>query len=178
MEDEKLIAWIALGISILSFGTSIWSAFIGHRSYNHTKSVHETELELAFEKERSELLEIINTSRSILDKTRIEIGTLKAEFDSEHAKVQALLANYTNLFTEFLPRIEAGVTQATMLWNEVAEWNFKTGIKAMVSHQSRYRALIHEDQTVHESALYCIKVFRDKLDRAKLAVSMSKSITF
>ena len=96
---------------------------------------------MTFEKERSELLEVINTSRSILDKTRIEIGTLKAQFDSESARVQSLLVNYTDLLTEFLPRVEAGVIQATTLWNEVAEWSFKTGINAMVAHQSRFRAL-------------------------------------
>lgn len=175
MEDQKLIAWIALGISVLSFGTSVWSAWISHRSYNHAKSVHDTEQELAFEKERSELLEVINTSRSILDKTRIEIGTLKAQFDAEPARVQALLVNYTDLFTEFLPRVEAGVSQATAIWNEVAEWSFKTGINAMVAHQSRFRALIHEDQTAHESALYCIGVFKEKLDRAKLAIKASKN---
>lgn len=100
---------------------------------------------------------------------------MKAQFDAEPPRVQALLVNYTDLFNEFLPKIEAGVRQATALWNEVAEWRFNTGINAMVAHQSRFRALIHEDQIAHESALYCINVFKEKLSRAKAAIRASEN---
>jgi hypothetical protein len=171
MEDQTLIAWLALGISALGFVTSIWSAWVSHRSYSHSRLAHEEEKRLAFEKERSELLEIINSSRKILDKTRIEIGTLKAQFEAEPQEIQALMVNYTNLFTEYLPKVEGGVRQATALWDEVAEWSPETSIYAMVMHQARFRALIHDDQTAHESALYCIGVFKEKLELAKKVVN-------
>lgn len=175
MEDQTLIAWLALGISVLGFGTSIWSVWVSHRSYGHSRLVHEEEKRLSFEKERSELLEIINTSKNILDKTRIDIGTLKAKFEDEPPEVKSMMNNYTNLFTEFLPQIEGGVRQATSLWDEVAEWSPETGIYALVMHQARFRALIHNDQTAHESALYCIGVFKEKLGIAKMVVSMGKN---
>ena len=102
-----------------------------------------------------------------LDRTRVEIGTLKAIFDAEPQPVQALLSNFTSLFTEYLPKVEGGVRQAAALWDEVAEWRASTGLDTLIHHEARYRALLREDEMVRDSALYMINVFNDKLEKAR-----------
>jgi hypothetical protein len=172
-DTSTWIAVIALGVSVLSFVTSAWSSWVSHRGLTHARQAYEQGRHESFEKQRSSLLEVINTSRSTLDRTRIEIGTLKAIFDAEPQTVQTMLSNYTALFAEYLPRVEAGVRQAASLWDEVADWNESTGISALVHHEARYRALLHEDQMAHEHALYLIAVFKEKLDEARRFVSVA-----
>jgi hypothetical protein len=61
--------------------------------------------------------------------------------------------------------------QAGALWDEVAEWDDRTGMSALIHHEARYRALLHEDQMVREHALYMIDEFKKKLEQAKEYVS-------
>lgn len=170
-DTSTWIAVIALSVSVLSFVISALSAWVSHCGLTLARQAYEQERHENFEKQRSSLLEVINTSRSTLDRTRIEIGTLKAIFGAEPQPVQTLLSNYTALFTEYLPRVEAGVRQAASLWDEVADWDESTGITALVHHEARYRALLHEDQMAHENALYLIAVFKEKLEDARRYVS-------
>ena len=157
----------ALIISIVSLLTAAWSGWISHKALRHSEKTTEEDKRLQFVKEKAELLEIINTSRKILDRTRIEISTLKAEFDAEPDQIKQIMANYTNLFTEFLPAVTGGARQASTLWGEVFEWPEKNGMVALVHHQAKFRALLHEDQVANDSAVYCINVFKEKLLVAK-----------
>lgn len=165
------IAVLALVVSALGFATSVWSAWVSHRALAHTRDVYEQERRETFERQRAALLEVINTSRSTLDRTRVDIGTLKAIFDAEPEQVRTLLSNYSSLFTEYLPRVEGGVRQAGALWDEVAEWDSRTGTSALIQHEARFRALLHEDQMIRDHALYMINVFREKLELARTHVS-------
>jgi len=165
------IAVVALVVSVLSFTTAVCSAWISKSSLAHTRKRHEQERRESFERQRSELLEVINTSRSTLDRARIEIGTLKAIFDAEPQPVRALLVNYSSLFTEYLPKIEGGVRQSTALWDEVAGWDQSKGTSTLIQHQARFRALLHEDQMARENGIYMVGVFKEKLEQARKYVS-------
>jgi hypothetical protein len=171
-----LIALIALVISICGFLVSIWSAVISHKALNHNRNSYEEQQKIAFERERSQLLEIFNDSRKLLDQTRIEIGALKAQFDAEPETVKALLVNYTNLFSEYLPTIERGLLQNSLLWDEVAGWKESTGIQALVHHQAKFKALVHNDQVAHDQGLYCVNVFKAKLKLAKEKVAFDLAL--
>lgn len=160
------VSLLALVVSALSFFAAAWAAWVSHRTLNHAQRVHFEDRRISFERERSELLEIITTSRSLLDQTRIKIGTLKANFDASPQPVQRLMQSYTNLFTEYYPRIAAGVRQAEMLWNEVADWHRDTEIEGLVRHQARFRALLHEDQVAHDQGVFMVEIFEAKFAEA------------
>lgn len=170
-ETSTWIAIIALMVSVFGFVTSVWSAWVSHRGLAHTRDAYEQDRRESFERQRAVLLEVINTSRGTLDRTRVDIGTLKAIFDAEPEPVRALLSNYQSLFTEYLPRVQGGVNQAGALWDEVAEWDPRTGMSALIHHEARYRALLHDDQMVRDHALYMINVFKEKLQLARDHVS-------
>jgi hypothetical protein len=148
-----------------------WAAWISHQTFEHARQVHREERRVGFERERSQLLEAISASKLLLDKTRIEIGALKARFDAAPQQVHVLLQGYTDLFTDYLPRIEAGVRQCTALWSEVANWNEDTGIHALVRHQAQFRALATNDQIAHDQGLFLAGAFEEKMTRAMEYVS-------
>jgi hypothetical protein len=162
--------WISAGallVSALSILVASWAAWISHRALGHSHAIDQRERRTSFQRERAQLLDLVNASRSVLDRTRIEIAALKATFDAESEPVRILLGNYTSLFTEYLPRIEAGVRQATALWDEVAGWNEGTDVDAIIQMQAKIRALLHEDQVAHDQGLYLVGVFREKLALAR-----------
>ena len=174
MSTWDAAAWIsilALVVSCLSFIAALWAAWVSHRTLEHARDVHSGDQQIAFERERSELLEVINTSRMLLEKTRIRIGTLKARFDVTPQPAKALLVNYTSLFSEYLPRIEAGCRQCNALWDEVAAWDDEKGIHALVHHQAKFRKLVGDDQLAHDTGIFLVEVFEEKLAKAMSYVS-------
>jgi hypothetical protein len=165
------ISVLALAISALSFIAAAWAAWVSHRTLAHERDVRKDERRITFERERSELLEVINTSRMLLEQTRLRIGTLKSRFDAAPEPVRALLGNYTGLFTEFLPRVEVGVRQCNALWDEVAAWDQDSGIYALVHHQARYRKLVNDDQLAHDSGVFLLAALEEKMAKATAHVS-------
>lgn len=157
---------MALAVSALSFFASVWAAWVSHRTLAHERDMREDERRITFERERSELLEVINTSRMLLEQTRLRIGTLKARFDAAPQSVRALLGNYTGLFTEFLPRVEGGVRQCNALWDEVAAWDQDNGSFSLVHHQARFRKLVNDDQLAHDNGVFLVEVFEEKMAKA------------
>lgn len=170
-DTSTWVAVLALVVSILSFLAAAWATWVSHRTLQHARSVHAEDRRIAFERERSQLLEVINASRLLLERTRIKIGTLKAQFEAAPQPVQVLLANYTGLFTEYLPRVEAGARQCGLLWSEVAEWTQDTGIHALMQHQAKFRALVNDDQIAHDQGLFLVGVFEEKMAQARSYVS-------
>jgi hypothetical protein len=165
------VSILALVVSCLSFMAALWAAWVSHHTLAHARDVHSEDQQIAFERERSELLEVINTSRMLLEKTRIRIGTLKARFDAAPQPVKALLVNYTSLFSEYLPRIEAGCRQCHALWDEVAAWDDEKGIHALVHHQAKFRKLVGDDQVAHDNGIFLVEIFEEKMAKALSYVS-------
>jgi hypothetical protein len=166
LDTPTWISVLALLVSGLSFLAAAWAAWVSHRTLAHARDVREDELRITFERERSELLEVINTSRVLLEQTTVRIGTLKARFDAAPQPAQALLRSYTNVFTEFLPRVEAGVRQCSALWDEVANWDWDKGIYALVHHQAKFRKLLSDDQMAHDTGIFLVDVFEEKMAKA------------
>jgi hypothetical protein len=164
LDTATWISLLALVVSGLSFLAAMWAAWVSHRTLVHAKETHEEEQVLAFERERSELLSVISQSRTLLEQTRIRIGTLKARFDAAPQPAQTILQNYTNLFTEYLPRVEAGVRQCNASWSEVASWGETTGVQALLRHQARMRAAVHDDQIAHDQGVFLVDTFEEKFN--------------
>ena len=174
MENWDSSTWIsvlALVISALSLAAAVWAPYVGQQSLSHARKTYDEQLSISFARERSQLLQLITQNQAVLEKTRITIGALKVKFDAAPQPVQALLRNYTNLFTEYLPRIEGSIRQCSALWHEVSEWDEKRGIHALVHHQARYRALMEDDLTAHDQGLIMVGIVEEKLAQATAYVS-------
>lgn len=174
MQNWDTSIWIsvlALVVSILSFAAAIWASYVGHHSLSHARKTYDEQLSISFARERAQLLQLITQNQAVLDKTRLRIGAIKAKFDAAPQPAQALLHRYTDLFTEYLPRIEGSIRQCSALWHEVAEWDERKGIHALVHHQARYRALMEDDQIAHDQGLIMVGIVEENLSKATAYVS-------
>jgi hypothetical protein len=153
-------------IAILALVVSVGSAFVSYKAFKHSVNVHELETTLAFERDKSELLMHVEQSRNLFSSAQREIENVKFVLASEPPQVQKALASYDSLFTKFLPRLVGAERQATSLWNEIYEWQDKTGRSAFAHHTPRYRALLEDDRVAHQSALKCVAELRSQITRA------------
>lgn len=160
MESTNVIAALALIVSLAS-------AYISYKAYTHSVKSHELETTLAFERDKSELLMFVETSRSLFSSARREIEQLHFVLSHEPPQIQVALKSYDNLFTEFLPRLIGSERQASLLWQEIYEWRDKSGRSAFAHHTPRYRSLIDNDRLAHDSAIFCVTEVRAQLARAQ-----------
>lgn len=154
-------------IAVLALTVSLASVYIAYRAFTHSVTVHELESTLAFERDKSELLMHVEQSRKLFSSARREIEQIQFVLSHEPIQVQSALKNYSDLFTDFLPRLVGAERQAGLLWEEIYEWRDKSGRSAFAHHTPRFRSLIEDDRVVHESALFCVKELRAQLIRAQ-----------
>ncbi len=173
MDMPTAIALIAVLISLGSFGVTIWATRLSKKSLDHAIAIQISGEEKDFEKLRADLLMQIADSRRLLDKTRIEIGTLKANFDAEQQPVKVLMTNYTNLFTDYLPKVEASIQQCDMLWKEVSGWSKNKSHRELMDAKAVLYRSLKDDEVVYDSGLYCVNLFKAKLEMAKQYTSQA-----
>ena len=171
MDWPITLSIIAVLISLGSFGVTIWATRISKRSLDYAIDVQENMEEKEFDRLRTDLLMQIADSRRILDKTRIEIGTIKANFDAEPQPVQVIMSSYTNLFTQYLPKVETSIQQLDDLWQEVAGWSSEKSHKELMDAKAVLYRSLKDDEVVYDSGVYMVNEFKAKLEMAKDHVS-------
>jgi hypothetical protein len=170
MDLSTMISIVALIISLGGLAVTLWATRISKRSLEHAIGVQKRSDLKEFERVHAELLNQISDSRAILDKTRIEIGTLQANFHAEPVAVKALLANFTGLFSEYLPKVEQAIRQCDELWTDVSGWSSdKAHADLMRARAVLYRSL-KDDETVREAGIYLVNSFKVKLELARQQV--------
>lgn len=165
------IAFIALIVSFGSLGVTVWATKLSKRSLEHAIDVQERTEEKELDRLRTDLLMQIADSRRLLDKTRIEIGTLKASFEGEQQPVQAIMRNYTQLFTEYLPKVEAAIAQLDVQWKDVSGWSKERGHRELLDSKALLYRCLKDDEVVYDSGMYMVNVFKGKLEMAKQYVT-------
>jgi hypothetical protein len=167
MDFAMAIAFLALLVSVGSLVVTIWATRLSNMSLNHAIEIQEKGEEKEFERLRADLLMQIADDRRLLDKTRIKIGTLKADFDVEPQPVQAIMRNYINLFTDYLPKVEASIKQLDMLWEEVSGWpKGKSHRELMDAKAVLYRSL-KDAEVVYDIGIFLVNEFRAQLEVAR-----------
>jgi len=120
------------------------------------------------------LLAQIADGRSTLERARVEIGTLDATFRSEPVEVQRLLVNYTGLFSEHLPRIEASIRQCDELWRDVSTWDGRKRHAELMAARAILHRSLGDDRMAHETAVYLVNQFTAKLESARERVTATR----
>jgi len=160
MDTSDYIAIFAL---IISFG----SLYINKKALDNAKESQQSAEKKIIESEKSELLKQISDNKSVLNKARIEIGALRANFDIEPQPVKAIMKNFTSLFTENLPTIEYAISNLESDHNKLSKWREDMSFSDIM----RFKASCHEDlkqfEISYEQAIQCIDIFKEKLTEAK-----------
>ena len=168
------IAVVALVLSAAGFGVSVWATRISRKSFEHAVRAQESSDAREFDRVRSDLLAQIADGRSTLERARVEIGTLDATFRSEPVEVQRLLVNYTGLFSEHLPRIEASIRQCDELWRDVSTWDGRKRHAELMAARAILHRSLGDDRMAHETAVYLVNQFTAKLESARERVTATR----
>jgi len=167
MDPSTALSLAALVVSVGSLGVAVWANRISKKALAHSMRAQEEGDQREFDRIRAELLNQISDSRAVLERTRLEIGTLQANFRAEPPAVQSLMANYTGLFSEYLPSVERAITRCDQLWREVSEWGrSKSHTELMEARAVLYRSL-QDDRSAQESGTYLVNEFTTKLELAR-----------
>ena len=170
MDIPTMISIVALIISIGGLAVTLWATRISRRSLGHAIRVQQRSDLKEFERVRAELLDQVSDSRVILDRNRIEIGTLQANFQAEPPAVQARMANYTTLFSQYLPKVERAIRQCDELWKDVLGWRSdKEHADLMEARAVLYRSL-KDDEIANGSGIFLVNAFKVRLELAKYQV--------
>jgi len=155
--------YIAIAALLISFG----SLYINKRALDNANVAQLLADKKLIESEKTEILKQISDNKSVLNKARIEIGALQANFDIEPQPVKALMKNFTSLFTENLPTIEHAISNLESDHNKILNWRGDMSYTDIM----RFKATCHEDlkqfEISHEQAIECINIFKEKLILAK-----------
>jgi hypothetical protein len=122
MDPVTTVSVLALIVSLGSFGVTWWATKISRRSLEYAIAMQKQTEITEYERARTNLLQHITDSIATLERTRIEIGTLKADFEAELEPVQLIMANYTSIFTIYLPKIEQAIAENNEHWRQVSQW--------------------------------------------------------
>jgi hypothetical protein len=173
MDAPIVIAIIALLVSVGSLGVTVWATRLSKKSLNHAINIQIRGEEKEFDRLRTELLMQIADRRRLLDKMRIEIGTLKAEFDAEKQPVKVIMGSYTNLFSEYLPKVEASIQQLDMRWREISGWSKEKDYRELMDTKAVLYRSLKDDEVAYDSGIYMVNVFKAKMEAVKQSVACS-----
>jgi hypothetical protein len=173
MDTSTTISLGALLVSVGSVAITLWATRLSNRSLNHAIEIQEKGEQKEFERLRTDLLIQIVDDRRLLEKIRIEIGTLKADFDGEPQPIRMIMSNYINLFTEYLPRVETSIKQLDMLYNDVSGWSKEKSHRELMDAKAVLYRSLKDDEVVHDCGIYLVSVFKAQLEVARQSVSQS-----
>lgn len=175
MDLPTIVSIVALIMSFGGLAVTLWATRISKRALEHAIEIQEGSDLKEFERVRAELLNQISDSRAILDKARIEVGTIQASLQAEPAAVQVLMANYTALFSHYLPKVEQAIHQCDELWTDVSGWSSDKGQTDLMHARAVLYRSLKDDEIVHESGIYMVNAFKVKLELAKQQVLLTRS---
>lgn len=171
MQDSMWLSILALTVSVLSFLAAAWSAWISHQSLAHARRSYKEQMEISFERERSQLLTFFLTSKDSFERALARLNAMKAKVESSPKAAQVLIHRELEDLSRYQTSMEQAIRQAYALWNEVYEWNSKHGARTLAHHQSQYQALINDDKRALDLALVFAGALEEKLRQAVTFVS-------
>ena len=173
MDLPLAISVIAAIISIGSLSIAFWATRLSKKSLEHSIDIQQRSEKKEFENSKAELLMQISDNRRVLDKTRIEIGTLKAHFDVESQRVKAIMTNYTALFDSHLPQIEKLIQVLDARWKDVSEWTQEKSHKDLMEEKALLYSDLKDNEVIYESGDYLVRKFKNRLEMVKKDVAYS-----
>ena len=154
--------YVAITALIISLG----SLLVNKKALDNAKLAQVSADNKLIESEKSEILKQISDNKSVLNKARIEIGALKANFEIEPQPVQAIMSNFTSLFTENLPTIENAISKLESDYANIINLKEKVSYSDIVEYKATCYEHFKGCEIGNEQAMECIKIFKEKLKLA------------
>jgi len=111
---------------------------------------------------------MISDNKSVLNKARIEIGALQADFEIEAQPVKALMSQYATIFTVNLPVIEAAISNLDETYSNISNWRGDISYVDIIRKKAEFHEDLKQFESSHEQAIKCVEIFKEKLKQARL----------
>ena len=154
-------------ISALALIISSISLYLAIMSFRHSKATQKKADQIFIDSEKNELLKMLSDNKSLLNKARIEIGALKADFEIESQPVKTIMNQYTNIFTTTLPMLEDAIYNLEELHNNIHNWKGNISHKDIIRHKAEYYEDMKGFEVTYEQAVACTTTFKEKLFKVK-----------
>jgi L-amino acid N-acyltransferase YncA len=165
--SPTLISIIALFVSLGGMGISLWSTFISKNSFEHTLMAQRRADDEDFEKLRLDVLMQIADLTEITRQYLIKVNTLKIKYDSEPLPVQDLMKNYTNIFTDYLPRVVFTLKSLDYAWKNVSSYSEKNDYKKLIHDKANLYLAWKANEALKPTVQSMIDEFDQKLKTAE-----------
>jgi len=154
------IAGLALFISAVS-------AYYSREAIRLSKSANDKASCVLIEDSKCNLLERLSDNRTLLHRTWIEIGALEADFSVESDCVKKSMQNFTLLFSESMPLLEARVNEIDGLIGQVMNWADKISYEDIARFKAEQHLKLNDYKISNEGFLSCVSDFREKIPEAR-----------
>jgi len=154
-------------LAVLALVISLGSLLVNKKALDNAKSAQESADDKLIESEKSEILKQISDNKSVLNKARVEIGALKANFNIESQPVQEMMTNFTSLFTDNLPTIEKEIFLLETDYATIINLQEKLSYSDVVEYKATCYERFKQCEIGNEQAMQCIKIFKEKLKLAQ-----------
>lgn len=165
--SPTLISVIALLVSLGGAGISLWSTFISKRSLEHTLTAQNRADDEDFEKLRLEVLMQVADNIEIQRQYLIKVNGLKIKYESEPLAVQTLMKNYTNIFTDYLPRTVFALKTLDSEWKNVSAYSAKNDYKKLMNEKANLYLAWKANEAIKTTVESMIDEFDQKLKMAE-----------
>ena len=170
MIPENLSTWLALAwLLFLVLGrlrASGWLSDDDQLPFLSTRTTQASNCIEQIESGRAALLVPIARIRGTLETTRGEIAVLKDVWDAQPQSVRAMLTGHAVLFSEYLPRIEAGVRQAEAIRRELVQLQPSVDRVSFDRLSAECHAVLSEVRMCNDNAGYVIRALNERLLQA------------
>lgn len=160
MEASDYFAAFALIFTAGSF-------WITRKALQHAKDTQKSSEKNLIEYEKTEILRQISENKSILNKSRIEIGALQENFNIEPQPVKELMKNFTSIFTESMPSIEYAISCLETDHEKFNNWHGNLNYTDIMRAKAAFHEELKQFEISHEQTIKCIAIFEEKLKEAK-----------
>lgn len=162
-----LFSVIALFISLGGVTISLWSASISKHSLEHTLIAQKRADDEDFEKLRLDVLIQVADNTEIMSQYLIKVNSLKIKYDSEPVAVQSLMKNYTNLFTDYLPRVVFALKTLDNEWKNVSSYSEKNDYKKLINEKANLYLAAKSNEALKATVQSMVDEFDQKLKMAE-----------
>ena len=158
------IANVLSGLAVL---ISIGGLIYAKKSFSLSQSTQAQTNEMEIDIEKNELLKLISNNKKLLNKSSIELGVLKADFEAETQPVRMIMREQALIFTRTLPIINYSLDNLEKLRLKIQNWNGTLSHKDVMRYKSELYEQMKDHELNEEITTSQIKTFKEKLLQAR-----------
>jgi len=154
-------------LAILAVVISIGGLIYAKKSFHLSKSIQDKTNEMEIDIQKNELLQIISNNKQLLNKSSIDLGALKADFEVEPQPIKTIMREQTKILKRNQQIINYSLEKLEKLRLKIQNWNGTLSHKDVMRYKSELYEQMKDHELNEEITTSQIKTFKEKLLQAR-----------